>query len=222
MAYWIWYLLIALLAWAFKFPWLAALALVAYFGRHWIPDPIVWLGTARAVREMRARIAALPADLLTRRDLSRLLIARGRPRDAAPLLEEAIAKGLRDPEAFYLLGLARLRSGDPAGALEPFVRTVRANGRFLMGDPYIAAAQALMQLARYEEAEDSLEHALAVNTSRVDAHVELARARVARGDLAGARRAYDKAIETWGDLPDFMRWKTLRSYLAARWGRWAG
>ncbi|MEI8258757.1 MAG: tetratricopeptide repeat protein, partial [Deltaproteobacteria bacterium] len=199
----------------------AALALVAFVARRWLPDPVVWLGTARSVREKRARAAALPADLLTRRDLSRLLIARGRPRDAVPLLEEAIAKGLHDPETFYLLGLSRLRSGDPAGSLEPFVRTAQANGRFLMGDPYVAAAQALTLLARHEEAEDALDHALAVNSSRVDAHVALARVRTARGDLAGARRAYDKAIETWGDLPDFMRWKTLSSYLAARWGRWA-
>ena len=222
MAYWIWYLLITLTAWAFKLPWLAALAVVAIVARRWVPDPIAWLATARRVREMRTRIAGLPADLLTRRDLARLLVARGHPEAAQPLLEEAIAKGLRDPEAFYLLGLARMQGGDPAGALEPFVRTVTRNPRFLMGDPYVAAAEALTQLARYEEAEDALERALAVNSSRVDAQVALARVRTARGDLDGARRAYRGAVQTWDDLPDFLRWKMLPSYLVARWSTWFG
>jgi thioredoxin-like negative regulator of GroEL len=220
VGFWITYLLIALLAWAFKFPWLAFAALVVFFSRHWLPDPLVWLSTMRRVRELRARADALPADLLTRRDLARLLLQRGRAEEAERLLVEVIAKGLRDPEAFHLLGLARLACRNPEGALDPFVRAVIGNERFLMGDPYVAAAEALTQLARFEEAEDALDRALAVNSSRVDVQVLLARTRAARGDARGARSAYEAAVKTWHDLPDFLRWKMLPHYVVARLASW--
>jgi tetratricopeptide (TPR) repeat protein len=220
VGFWVTYLLIALLAWAFKFPWLALAAVVLSLARRWLPDPLVWLATVRRVRELRARADALPADLLTRRDLARLLLQRGHADDAERLLVESIAKGLRDPEAFHLLGLARLAIHDPAGALDPFVRAVAGNDRFLMGDPYVSAAEALTQLARFEEAEDALDRALAVNTSRVDAQVLLARTRTARGDTRGARTAYEAAVRTWKDLPDFLRWKMFPHYVVARFASW--
>ena len=222
MGYWITYLLIALLAWAFKFPWLAALALALFFSSRYLPDPLVWLATWRRVRELRARTLALPGDLLARRDLARLLIDRGHPLEAQRVLEEAIAKGLRDHESFHLLGRARLDRNDPEGALEPFVRAVRGTEKFLMGDPYLAAGEALTRLGRFEEAEDAFERALVVNSSRVDAQVALARVRAARGDAQGSRRAYRAAVKNWHELPDFLRWKMLTSYVAARWACWFG
>jgi tetratricopeptide (TPR) repeat protein len=216
------YLLIGVLSWAFKFPWLVALALMFFFFRNRLPDPLVWLQTERRVRELSTRIEALPADLLSRRDLARALLARGRAPRARALLEEAIAKGLNDPETYYLLGIARLHCREPDQALEPFVRSVARSERALMGEPYLAAAEALFRLSRYEEAEDAVDRALTINSSRVDAYVTLATIRRQRGDAIGAKKAYESAVHTWNDLPDFLRWKMLKSYIIAQWTLWFG
>lgn len=217
MGYWIWYLLIALLAWAFKLPWLALLALVVVVGRRWVPDPSAWMSDRQKVSELTERVASYPADVLARRDLARLCLARHRPARAARLLEEAIAKGLDEPETYYLLGLARLHAGAHEAALGPIVKSVTDNERLLLGDPYFAAAEALFALGRNAEAEDALERGLAVNGSRVDGHVQLGRARARRRDRDGARAAYRAAADTWRELPDFLRWKYVPSYLRARW-----
>jgi tetratricopeptide (TPR) repeat protein len=217
LGYWIWYLLIAVVAWAFKLPALALVAVAVVLLRRWLPDPVVWIRTARLARELRARVEAYPGDVLARRDLARVQLRRLRAREATRLMEEAIAKGLRDPEAFHLLGLARLRSGDPAAALDPFVRAVEGNERLLMGEPYFAAAEALIAVGRMAEAEDALDRGLAVNGSRMDAYVLLGRVRARRGDREGARRAWTGAVDTWRELPDWLRWKSLGSYVVARW-----
>lgn len=217
VVYWTWYLLIALLAWAFKLPWIALAALVVAAGWRVVPDPVERFRTRRRVRELRERIEGYPGDLLARRDLARIYLERRRPERAAALLEEAIAKGLHDPEAFYLLGQARLRAGDAAGALDPIVKSVSTNERLLLGEPYFTAAEALERAARLAEAEDALERGLAMNSSRVDAHVRLGRVRAGRGDTEGARNAYRAAMETWKQLPGYLQRQTFGSYLRARW-----
>jgi predicted Zn-dependent protease len=169
------------------------------------------------MNELRARADSYPADLVARRDLARLCVERGRPDDAVALLEEAIAKGLDDPEVFYLLALARLRAGDAGGALAPIVKSVADNERLLLGDPYFVAGEALSELGRWDEAEDALERGLAMNTSHLEGHVRLARIRAEKGDVAAAARGYRSAIEAWGARADRSRWPVLRWYLAAQW-----
>jgi tetratricopeptide (TPR) repeat protein len=217
VGYWIWYLVTALLAWAFKLPQLLLLWLLVLAGRRWMPDPIAWLHRTRRIHELEAQVRTYPGDLLARRRLAAEYLEAARPLPASALLEEAIAKGLRDDEAFYLLGMARLRAGDPAEALSPIVRSVRGNEKLLYGEPYFAAAEALIALRRLDEAQDALERGLAVNSSHVAGHVRLGRVRAARGDRAGARRAWRAAVDTWKQLPEYLKWKTLRPYAAARW-----
>lgn len=218
MGYWVWYVLIALLAWAFRLPWLALLALAVVVARRRLADPVEWLRTVRTVRALQARIAALPGDVLARRNLARIYLGKHRARAACALLEEAIAKGLCDAEAFYLLGLARTRAGDPAGALEPLVKCVAIHERFMLGEPYFTAAAALVALGRLDEAEDALERGLAINASRVDGHVRLGRVRARRGDAGGARAAFRAGEQAWLASPDFLRWRCVGSFARAWWG----
>src|SRR5205823_3037092 len=117
---------------------------------------VAWFHARQQAATLAVRVAGHPADLLARRDLARLcLTQRRRPARAVRLLEEAIAKGLADPEAYYLLGLARLRAGAPADALAPIVKSVTTTPRLLLGDPYFVAAEALAALGRHPEAEDA-------------------------------------------------------------------
>lgn len=215
--YWILYLTIAVLAWAFGSPWLALIALGLLGLGRLLPDPVELWRSVRSRRELLAQVRAHPGDLLARRRLARMELHAGRARQAVALFEEVIAKGMTDDEVFYLLGLARLRAGDPSGALEPLVRSVRDNPRLLYGEPYFTAAEALLQLGRLDEAEDALERGLEVNGSYLGGYVRLGRVRAARGDRQGARSAYRTAVETWWELPEYLRWKTLLDYVRARW-----
>jgi tetratricopeptide (TPR) repeat protein len=216
VGYWTWYLVIAIFAWAFKLPWLALLAPLVLFGRRWIPDPVEFVASWRQIRALERRVGGHPADLVARRDLARMYVTR-RPRHAIALLEEAIAKGLDEPEAYFLLGLARVHAGEFEAALEPIVRSVARKERFAMGEPYFVAAEALQHLQRFGEAEDALERGLAINTSRIDAQISLADVREAQGRGDEAREALRAAVDGWHELPEFLRWKLFHAYLLARW-----
>lgn len=219
MPYWIAYVLIVVAAWAFKNPlWVLALP-VAWQLSRWIPDPAAALRALHDERTLRDRVAAHPGDLAARRSLARVLVHTRRPAAAVTLLEEAIAKGLDDDEAFFLLGLARLRSGRTHDALAPLVRSVEKHEKLLFGEPYFVAAEALARLGRLEAADDALERGLSVHASNIGARVRLAEIRRARGLRAEARRTYDDALRIWSELPDPLKWPATGAALRAWLGR---
>jgi predicted Zn-dependent protease len=122
---------------------------------------------------------------------------------------------LDDAELLVQLGIARLRCGDAAAALEPLVAAVAIAPEVGRGDPYMFASEALMKLRRWEEAEDALERFLAMNQSSVRAYVSLARVRAKRKDEAGMKDAVAHARQTWGVLPRFKQRHEWPWYVAA-------
>jgi tetratricopeptide (TPR) repeat protein len=139
-----------------------------------------------------------------------------RPKAALRLLEEALRRAPDDAELLYLSGLARLRSGDPEGALEPLARSVGIDARVGFGEPYLVAAEALLRLDRLEEAEDALERYVDCNSSSVQALTRLALVRSKRHDRDGARRALREALDTWSQVPGFKRRGELGWWLRAQ------
>src|SRR6185312_10275559 len=101
-----------------------------------------------------------------------------------------------DAELLYLTGVARLRSGDAEGALDPLVQAVEVDPRVRFGEPYLVAADALSRLGKLEEAEDALERYTSANSSSVQGFVRLADVRERRGDKAGAKKAVGEALDT--------------------------
>lgn len=222
MGYWTYYLILVAVSYAagtIGIPMLivgiAALALL----RRVLPDPVIWLRTSGRIRSLRSEVAANPANATARRHLAMLHLERRRPRAALRLLDEARQRDDDNPELLFLIGLARFRSGDAQGALEPLVQAVEKEPRLRYGEPYLVAGLALLDLGRKAEAEDALERFVGVNSSSLEGRVRLARLRAARGDSAGARAAVREALSTWGQLPRFGRRKQLGWWLRAQLAR---
>jgi len=216
MGYWAYYLALFFLTYALQRPWVMLGVIVFVVLRPFIPDPVVVLRTWGKIRALEAQIAANPANITARRDLALLWLERLRPGRALELLDEARRRAPDDAELLYLTGLARLRSGDAEGALAPLVRCVEIDPRLRYGDPYLAAAEALMSLNRLEEAEDAAERFTHANSSSIQGYVVLAEIRARRGDQAGARKAIREALDTWRQLPRYRRRGEFRYWLAAQ------
>lgn len=228
MGYWTYYLLTFALAYATQYPAVAALAVVFYLARGFLPDPVIWLRTWGRIRALRAEIALNPSNMIATRDLARLLLARRRAKKAIELLEKTrqrMAASTRHPqgskddaELLFTLGDARLSAGDLDGALEALVGAVAIAPEVGRGEPYMLAARALMKLKRWEEAEDAVDRYLDHNKSSLEAYVRLAKVRLRRNDEKGARDAIAEARSTWNVLPGFKRrheWKWWVVALAA-------
>ena len=215
MGYWSYYLVAVMLAYATQNPAAFALAGVFWLCRGFLPDPVVWLRTMGRISRLKAEIAINPSNMLATRDLARLYLERKRPRKAIELIEQTrqrMAESTRHPqgslddaELLFQLGLAKLRSGEPEAALEPLVAALAIAPDVGRGDPYLVAAEALMKLGRWEEAEDSLERFLGKNQSSVKAYVKLARVRAKQKNEEGSKEAITHAKQTWGVLPAFKR-----------------
>lgn len=215
MGYWSYYLISFMLAYATQNPAAAVLALGFWLCRGFLPDPVVWLRTMGRIRKLRAQIELNPSNMMATRDLACLYVERKRPRKAIELIEKSrqrMAESTRHPqgslddaELLFQLGLAKLIAGEPEAALEPLIAALAIAPDVGRGDPYLVAGDALMKLARWEEAEDSFERFLKKNTSSVQAYVKLARARARQKDEAGSREAIGHAKQTWGVLPSFKR-----------------
>jgi predicted Zn-dependent protease len=205
VGYWTYYLGWIALTYALHRPWMLVGALVFFVLRPFIPDPFVLARTWDRIRSLDAQISANPANVTARRDLAVLWLERLRPRRALSLLDEARTRTPDDPELLYLTGLARVRSGDAQGAIEPLVRAVDLDPRVRFGEPYLIAAEALMALDRLEEAEDALDRYVSTNSSSLQGYVRLAAVRRRRGDAEGSRRALKEALDTWSQLPRYRR-----------------
>ena len=215
MGYWTYYLAWFFLAYASHYPSLVVGAVVTFLLRGFIPDPWVWLQTATRTRSLRACVEANPCNVTARRDLAVLYLARLRPRAALRLLDEARAQHPGDAELLYLTGVARLRSGDAEGALEPLVQAIGKSPKLLYGEPYRVAADALIALGRLEEAEDALGRYLKLSSSSIEGWVKLARVRSRQGHEDEAREALREANLTFRQIPPFKRRKELAWWLAS-------
>jgi predicted Zn-dependent protease len=219
MGYWLYYLAPLFLGFALQRPWLAAGVLVVFVFRSHIPDPVVLLKTFGRIRALDAQITANPANVTARRDLAVLWLERLRPRRALELLDEARRRSPDDAELLYLTGVARLRSRDPEGAIEPLVKAVDIDPRVRFGEPYLTAAEALVALGRLEEAEDALERYVSANSSSVQGFVRLSEVRRRRGDHEGARKALTEALATWSVVPGYRRRAEIGWWMRAQLAR---
>jgi predicted Zn-dependent protease len=135
------------------------------------------------------------------------------------LLDEARVREPNDAELLYLTGLARLRSGDAKGALEPLVKAIEVDPRVRFGEPYLIAAEALLRLDMLEEAEDALARYTRANTSSVEGFVRLALLERQRGNRQAAKQTLREALDTWRRVPAYRRRKELGWWFRAQWAR---
>lgn len=213
--YWVYYLAVLLAYWAVDHPAVLVVIVLFLVLRRWIPDPWVLLRTFGRIRQLRAQIAANPANVTARRDLARIYLERLRPGAALRLLEQALERDRESPELLFLRGLALHRTGKHEAALDPIVQAVAIEPRVGFGEAYLVAGDALSELSRSEEAIDAYERFLEKNSSSVQGWVKLARAHGAAKEKDDAKRALDEAFATWRQIPGYRRRQELAWYLRA-------
>ena len=119
-------------------------------------------------------------------------IARGRARDAVPLLRQAIAADPRHGVALEHLGLAYLILGEYADA----ERALRAASA-LPGAPasvYMRLGAAVLNQGRHAEAVPALQRALALDPQDATCHLNLGRALALMGDAVAARTEFEAVL----------------------------
>jgi tetratricopeptide (TPR) repeat protein len=161
-----------------------------------------------ALRVLRDEALPLdPGDPITNLNLARAYLDAVRPDLALPHLDAAAARlppdmagtlralgeQARDPVRWLVLGDRRLRSRDPAGALQAYRR-----GRELGGPPDLAAiglSSALLDLGRLDEAGRVLGEALAAFPESAVLHYNAGRLGKQRGDREAAAAGFSRCLE---------------------------
>jgi tetratricopeptide (TPR) repeat protein len=212
MGYWGYYLFWILLWQVLDNPYLLIGVVVFLLFRKFIPDPWIWLKTAGKIRSLRGQIEINPANATARRDLARIYLERRRPRAALALLEEAKSRYAEDPELLYLCGVAKLRSGNAAGAVDDLLGAIHIDPRTAFGEPYLVVGDALTELGRLEDARDAYDHYVSMSSSSIEGWLKMAKAHRRLGEKSEAEKAMDELFRTWRQLPGYARRK--------QWGWW--
>jgi tetratricopeptide (TPR) repeat protein len=197
-------------------PSLLVIILVALIVRRWLPDPVLYLRHAGRVRNLRQQVEINPANATARAQLAEIWLAKGRPRRAIPLLEQALERDPTSAELRYLLGLARLRAGKAQESLEPLADALATDEKVRYGSAYLAIGQALAKVGRNDEAIDALRRFLKINTSSLEGYCKLARVVRRTGDHAGADKVCAEALDTYRVLPRFQRRNQVGWWLRAK------
>jgi len=196
-------------------PILLVVVVIGVVARRWLPDPYLFLKYAARIRSLDASVRANPENVTARRDLAVIWLAKRRPRKALPLVEQALARDPDSTELRYIQGSCQLALGESQRAVDSFIAVLHREPKFRYGDPYLRAADALLALERWEDAQDGLEQFLKINRSSLEGYVKLATARRRRGDREGSIGALDEAKKTYRELPGFQRRRQLGWFLRA-------
>jgi uncharacterized protein HemY len=84
---------------------------------------------------------------------------------------------------------------------------------FQYGEAFLRAADALMALGRWDDADDALERYVKINSSNIEGRCKRVRVCKARNDADGARKAQADLKEVWASLPSYQRRKQFGWYL---------
>ncbi len=159
---------------------------------------------AGAEEAYRAAIAADPNYSAAHYNLNVILRVTGRFEEADRHFWIAVALGVREREmAVVQLALDYMQRGDPAKA-----EAVFAEGRRRLPDSpviWLNSGVFLGERGRLEEARTCLERAVALAPANAAAHKNLATARLALGDRAGARAALAEALRLDPNQPEVRR-----------------
>jgi putative PEP-CTERM system TPR-repeat lipoprotein len=139
----------------------------------------------------------VPGDPDGVRLVARSDIAAGASDHAVPILQAAVAGGLRDAQVLDLLGSAQGNLGNTQAAIEAFQQALAA----APGDPVILTHLGLaeMQSGAHGQAFGSLARAAEIPSAPPMAEEALVSAAIADGDLVRARAALDKLRAKVGD-----------------------
>ena len=108
-------------------------------------------------------------NVTARRDLATIWLEKHRAARALPLLEQAIARDGKSLELLYLTASRTCWRGNPDRPSTRWSPSPTPSRTSSYGEAYLRAADALMALSRWDDADDALEHYLKINSSSVEA-----------------------------------------------------
>ncbi len=121
-----------------------------------------------------------------------ILLQNGRPRDAIPLLENAIKAAPRDPAVYNVLGGAFRATGELERAADAYKKALRHDADFT--DGHFNLANIYRDLNRLDEAVAHYAKAVALEPAFVDAHFNLGLTLNALERFEDAEAAYREAL----------------------------
>jgi tetratricopeptide (TPR) repeat protein len=214
--YLFWIVAPVLIAAVSSHPAILGVVLFGLVARRWLPDPFLALKYRGRVRALEIDVATNPGNITARRDLASIWLQKRRASRALPLLEQALARDGKNPELLYLSGVAHQLAGKSEPAVDALINVIHVDPGFRYGEAYLRAADALMALRRWDDADEAFDHYLKKNSSSIEALYKRAKVRKAKGDLAGAKQALADLRDTWRTLPSFQRRQQLGWYLRSR------
>lgn len=135
--------------------------------------------------------------------------------EAASYFEQALKSHRDDKDALHGLGLARLRQGNYAGAVEALSQLVDRNLAHADYEPALDLAQALFAAGQREDAFQLMDTVI-VKSERIDHQVVLAKLQMSATMQEAAAVTLRKSLESFEAQPDFMRRRNGASATEAR------
>jgi len=211
--YLFWIVAPALLAAVSSHPEFLGVIVVGLLARRWLPDPIMFFKHRARVRTLQIDIDTHASNATARRDLAKIWLEKHRPQRALPLLERAIARDPNSVELQFLSGVAHLLARQHERAVEALVAVTHREPNFQYGEAFLRAADALIALGRWDDADDALERYVKINSSSIEARCKRVRVCKARKDDEGARKAQADLRDVWRSLPAYQRRRQFGWYL---------
>jgi tetratricopeptide (TPR) repeat protein len=211
--YLFWIVAPAILAAVSSHPAFLIVIVIGLVARRWLPDPFMFLKHRARVRSLQIDIDTNPSNATARRDLAKIWLEKHRPRRALPLLEQALERDPDSVELLFLSGISHLLAGQHEQAVEALVKVTHREPNFQYGEALLRAADALIALERWDDADDALERYVKINSSNIEGRCKRVRVCKTRKDEEGARKAQADLKDVWGSLPSYQRRRQLGWYI---------
>ncbi|HEY0463868.1 MAG TPA: tetratricopeptide repeat protein [Polyangiaceae bacterium] len=205
----------ALAAIFLEHPAFLGIVAVGLVARPWLPDPLLYLRYLARTRKLEGEIRVNRANVTARRDLSLIWLEKRRAKRALPLIEEALALDPGSLQLLHLRGVCLLQLRRYEEAVHCFVTVVQRDARHGFGEPYLRAADALIALGRWDDAEEALEHFVLENRSSVEGQYKRALVARGRGDRPAFKQGLREARNLYRDVPRYQQRRQFSWYVRA-------
>ena len=166
------------------------------------------LGRFEAARvDLEQALVLTPRDPVLRREYAGVLIDAGRAAEGATLGEALVAERPNDPDAHLVLGMARIKLGNPAAALPHLLQSVKAKPT-IQAHYYLGLVHTA--LGDIAAAKHAYEQVLALDGRHATAATNLAVLHLRGGDAVAAEPLLRTALTVQPDLV-FARRSLLRA-----------